>query len=48
MKKWYQAKNLRGVQLIDYKKSLKLNAIQKEILVAPPPVIVLTFGGVPT
>ncbi len=33
MKKWYQAKNLRGVQLIEYKKSLQLNAIQKEILV---------------
>ena len=33
MKKCYQAKNLRGVQLIEYKKTLKLNAIQKEILV---------------
>lgn len=33
MKKCYQTKNLRGVQLIEYKKTLKLNAIQKEILV---------------
>lgn len=29
----YQAKDLRGIQLIEYKKTLKLNAIQKEILV---------------
>ena len=33
MKKCYQAKHLRGVKLIEYKKTLKLNAIQKEILV---------------
>lgn len=29
----YKAKNLRGIQLIEYKKTLKLNTIQKEILV---------------
>ena len=29
----YKAKNLRGNQLIEYKKTLKLNTIQKEILV---------------
>ena len=29
----YQAKNLRGIQLIEYKKTLKLTTIQKEILV---------------
>lgn len=28
-----KAKNLRGIQLIEYKKTLKLNTIQKEILV---------------
>ena len=33
MKKCYKAKHLRGVKLIEYKKTLKLNAIQKEILV---------------
>jgi hypothetical protein len=33
MKKCYQAKNLRGLKLIEYKKTLSLNAIQKEILV---------------
>lgn len=33
MKKCYQAKNLRGLKLIKYKKTLGLNAIQKEILV---------------
>lgn len=33
MKKCYKAKNLRGVKLIEYKKTLKLNAIQKEVLV---------------
>ncbi len=29
----YKAKNLRGIKLIEYKKTLKLNTIQKEILV---------------
>ena len=29
----YQAKDLRGIQLIEYKKTLQLNTIQKEILV---------------
>ena len=29
----YQAKDLRGIKLIEYKKTLKLNTIQKEILV---------------
>ncbi len=29
----YKAKNLRGLKLIEYKKTLKLNTIQKEILV---------------
>lgn len=33
MKKCYQAKNLRGLKLIEYKKTLSLNTIQKEILV---------------
>jgi len=29
----YQAKNLRGIKLIEYKKTLKLTTLQKEILV---------------
>ena len=33
MEKCYKAKHLRGLKLIEYKKRLKLKAIQKEILV---------------